>query len=211
MEKISIQWLKWLADVCKAMKTEYICLSNDLIIGTDKTFSSVVLVDSKNTFYKPINLGIPTTVLQTFIKEIPEFIGNKPVGDNIYIDYNKGYICVCDEDYLQFDSVLGDKIVELFVTLTYSKSISLMKLNYPNLREDEEFERCLALKSAQGAVMYHKDGYCMSLFSGLLPINKADKVDLIIYPNEKYFTAEFKITKKKPNIEMYCMFRYLYL
>ena len=68
---------------------------------------------------------------------------------------------------------------------------------YENIKEDQQFLDVLEKKSKDGAIMYKKDKYIMFIYSGLLPINKADKVNLNIYDMGAYFISNFEIIKKK--------------
>lgn len=196
--RILINEFLQIVEICKAMKCDYVCIQEGVILGTDSTFSSLIKVNCVNPYIH--NITFKNQDLQAFTKVIQGT-------EYVTIDYTRN--CIIDQS--EENSIIfstDNNIHNLRVSMMTRIGGEIL---YPNLREDPEFERCLALKSAQGAVMYIKDKYCMSLFSGLLPINKADKVDLVIHPENGYFIATFQIKKKKPSIDMSCSFRYLYL
>lgn len=82
------------------------------------------------------------------------------------------------------------------------------------LRNNEEFEKLLSLKSAQGLKYYHLpdydhpgESYMIPMFAGFLSLNKADTIGVQLYDfDEINHLIRFNIYKKKlsRNIEMYC-------
>lgn len=71
-----------------------------------------------------------------------------------------------------------------------------------NLMENEEFIRFLGYKSADGGMMMRFNTFLITLFPGLLNVNKGDIVYLEIYdePHTNQFITKFIIDKPKKKI-----------
>jgi hypothetical protein len=86
---------------------------------------------------------------------------------------------------------------------------------YDDITDDPDIVRLSSMLAKDGVVMYRKNGYIMSLYKGLLPINKGDKLSLSIYNDKstdklKYFTSKFTVYKKKKIvIDVYITYRFL--
>lgn len=68
-----------------------------------------------------------------------------------------------------------------------------------------EYETLYKISSSDGMILYNVDGYIFSIFSGLLPLNKADDLTIEIYEiNSISFIVRFIIDKPKSYpIEIY--------
>ena len=121
---------------------------------------------------------------------------------------------------LEEDQYIPNKIIEPIMTDIYNRylSVELNPLNLlasePELRGNDEFERLLALKSADGAEFYKilgtnfKDVYYVPIFTGFPSINKPDKIGINVYDlHDGHFLNIMNIFKKKINREMKIYFR----
>ena len=92
-------------------------------------------------------------------------------------------------------------------------SVALYKnepINIEDLHNNESFKNeVMTLKASTGSIIYKAlENYKMTLYIGILPITKADKVSLSIYPLDSYnFISQYRIKKKTGVMDVYI--RYL--
>lgn len=96
---------------------------------------------------------------------------------------------------------------------TFYRVQSMMQYNpcQPEIEITDNISQLFLMKKGDGSIRYnHLNRYMITLFSGLLPINKSDKVYLSIYHNSDCaFNALFRIKKKKFDV-IICI-AYLYI
>lgn len=116
-----------------------------------------------------------------------------------------------------FDIYDARVVKELSMKYKYYTDIMYQKLpliEEKELRNNEDFERLLGLKSDQGLKFYQipdydhpGETYMIPMFAGFLSLNKSDTISVKIYDlDEVNHLINFSIYKKKINrtIEMYC-------
>lgn len=93
----------------------------------------------------------------------------------------------------------------------YLDTNRLPYVQYDDISSDITIEQLKASLSKDGCIMYRKDGYMMTLYKGLLPLNKSDRLSMEIYPDDNglFFTTKFTVIKKKMDINIYLRFRNL--
>jgi len=81
---------------------------------------------------------------------------------------------------------------------------------FTNIQDNQNFNILLSMKSADGTFPYIIDNnHIITLFNGLLPILKNDKINLSVYDFYGYFfTVNFEIVKKKVSVHviMNCLY-----
>lgn len=128
---------------------------------------------------------------------------------NIYTWFNGE-----SEPIIIINNMISPSCINTINSCIYTDSRTSDK-SYDNIMEDTEIIQLQSCLSKDGLIMYRKDGYMMSLYKGLLPLNKSDILSLDIYndyneDNElDYFTTRFIVHKKKFDVNVYIKFRYL--
>lgn len=217
-------------DIIKSMKCDvfYYDASQRYIMGTDDSFfvlKSIYLVDDRYSYL--MNIAGYTKDLAEFGKKINSFTDTSTIVYNSYgIFVIKGdYISDLDTvEYSSLDICLNPELYFREVGKIYGlyskvKNITMTNQDtcfIPDLKSNERFKEILQLKSDEGIKTFIvNDKYIMTLYNNLLPINQADKVDLMIYDiyddyRSKSFMVNFIITKKKKIvINVYLKFLHL--
>lgn len=188
-----------LATKIKAMKSEIICSFYDKIYGADQNF------------YIIKRIHVPDMVLPiqlvAIAADITEFVKNsKEMGcETIYIDTETSDI-YSDYGYLPCN------IDKAFVTANFCRCIMSLEdytnrnpvISIDNLKENEDFANVLAQKTADGiGIVRIGDCYAMTLYNNLLPVVKADKVELNIFDlSNRDFLSWFTIKKAKYTMDV---------
>lgn len=132
---------------------------------------------------------------------------------------NNGYTFLYEDGYYESNYAFNDPYNAncIFNRMNLAigeirRSESGQGIIYESIHEDERFQSILANKADYGESLYIKDNFIMTLFSGILGVNKGDKVDLIIYdcPYNNSFLADF-IIKKNSKVQVHNYIRYMHL
>lgn len=120
-------------------------------------------------------------------------------------------------DELSDDECFSDVHLLSFLLPIYDYYINSTKyklVSEPVLRNNEEFERLLSLKAADGANFFKIHGqvlgeyYLVPIFSGFPNINKSDKIGIDIYDlRDGHLLIVMNIYKKKVNRDINMYFR----
>lgn len=147
------------------------------IIGKKDQMFTKIMITRDNTLV--IILYDTTIYVAKLIDEVPGFE---------LAFYYKDIVNLEDDQCTSIDYILYKEINNKF---TYFSNIEynsqLLLSSYPSLRGDEEFERLLALKSADGAELYKMYGnspgevYFVPIFSGFPNLNKDDQIGINVY------------------------------
>lgn len=206
--------LLYLQEASKALKQKNFQIINSCIMGIDNDAVVCYLDLDVNQFpvYSPIDgFVINTRELSAFIKTImleSEFILEPAEFNSLKISTMNGIMYFRELPFELKNKMLANKLY----------SVKQMIHNFPLgciSREAEvtsKISELFSLKKDDGCIYYkHQDKYFMTLFSGLLPINKSDKVFISIFSGNTttVFNAVFRVAKKKFNI--YICIAYLYI
>lgn len=110
-----------------------------------------------------------------------------------------------DRDHHTLTNVRLIWVYDMFKQICQGSAITSLS----NLQDDPKFCAMLDLKSKDGISYYYvMDGMTyigrIPIFSGLLKVNKGDRVDINIYTfNNEYYLNEIIVTKKKINRPVY--------
>ena len=175
----------------------------DFVLLNNKLYST-------NINYYLVTSGFPVDIIEPIIlnyKELSDFIKNITietefeVSNNTIIN-NAGVILP-----IRFPTKY--QLDELISKIDYINRISANNkvIKYGDVTS--ELEKVFSMKIADGSYYYNKDNiYFMTLFSGLFPLNKADKIELDIMDLGNTFISKFDIIKKK-NIKISIYVHYL--
>ena len=181
---MDVKQQKLLTKLVKATKTDMFIINPDGIIGTDK-FSTTLTISRLST-------GILTPVEMT---------------KDAYVNLDKLLFGKSDIPDAEFNQLLiqnsifritTSPIINIANNIRQCIGIENAVIDIVDLKADPKFNEILSKKAADGNSLYRIDkNYILSIFSGLLPINKNDKVSFRIYDNNtnNSFIAEFNIDK----------------
>lgn len=196
---MDINILEFLFKVSKEVKSPLIYIKGNDLYGTDEQF--VYLKHTKIDNMYGINISFVSKDMNTFLKNV-DLNEIKFVSQNIL--------------YSSFDNTLEinnmDMImnIERMITSLSNITNSYNPLLVENVRDIQDFENILAYKSADGIGIFRYNHYVMTIYNNLLPIKKADKLDLVIYDlNNRSFLSNFLIKRKKQIIEVYIMYLHM--
>lgn len=165
---------------------------------------------SVNNNYYSVTDGFMTDLMDPIIlnyKELSDFI--KTLTIETVFTVSNGTIINNSGTILPINIPTSYQLEEFYNRVDYINKISMCNkvIKYGDVTE--ELEQLFSMKVADGSYYYNKDNiYFMTLFSGMLPINKADKIELNIMDLGNTFVAKFDIIKKK-NINIHVYIHYL--
>lgn len=177
-----------LIEIIKSTKSELVYVINNTLYTMDREYTILKSVELPNNYFF---MEFVTTISQ-LISALQMF----EAADNEYI--------------IDIDIVVGNYILSIrenFIRLIYSIQNILnisTKYYFNDLKQNETFNKILEMKTGDGISKFIVSDYLIMMYNNLLPINKADNVDLIIADiNERSFLSNFIIKKKKWNINIY--------
>ena len=179
---ITIKHFNLLLKIMKSMKCDRYIILPDRIIGSDKDL--ITLTEA----FVATNIEVPylelTKDMFKVITDTIQYISSKKTKEELEVVKLDNFLYqisikrICDVDIL----VSYNNMID---SLSYSMSIGVEK--FEDMKSDELFLEYLDLKSAQGGRVYFlNNGAAITLFSGLLPVNKKDKVDIYVYKTDPY-------------------------
>lgn len=181
----------------KAMKADLVMVDGNTLYGTDNN-CTILKKYVMNTIIPAEKFVIITKTLNT------EFYNN--ITDvNIIIDLDiKKIYCPNNISNIQdkpemINNIFINRIISMVTNLSYDITHSYIT-DFDEITDDENFSKIKNMKSADGADLYYPKNniiYGMYLYSGAIPIVKADKLYLKIYDTGNTFIANFIIYKKK--------------
>ena len=174
---ITIKHFNLLLKIMKAMKCDRYILLPDRIIGSDKDL--ITLTEA----FTATNIEVPyielTKDMFKVITDSIEYVSTKKTKEELET--------VTLDKFLYQISI--KRIADVDILVNYN-NVTNEIYNAPNItvesfedmKSDDEFSEYLNLKAAQGQRIYHlENGDTITLFAGLLPVNKRDKVDIFVY------------------------------
>lgn len=194
---LTINDLVYISEAAKCLKHRYVALMGNVLIGIDniKDYISYVELDFNMLSNKGYwsNFIVDTRELSAFLKTVT-------LESEFEVDRYDGHISTTGGSMsLSFDPIL------LSIASDQYKKTILIKSNFKRMVNevliDDDIVDLKAMRKTDGEyqrIFYDK--YFVTLFSGLLPMAKADHVYLTIYDfgtADATFTAEFQVRKKK--------------
>lgn len=188
MDSFTLQFRE-IIEIAKLLKSDIIYIIGNTIYGTDSNFTYLKQMTFENTL--GINICYEQKLMNDFIKLCTNTITleNNSLMSNIEVLY------VNNENHIRNIVNLNNKINQIVLN-------NYNNLNVDNARDNQEFENAISLKTAQGIGLYRiSEEYILSIFKGLLPINKKDKTSLSIYDVDyNRFLTRFVISKPKNKV-----------
>lgn len=178
-----------LASLAKMTKCDVILIKDGLLLGTDDEFSYIAKIEVSSSRTYAFTL-----------KNITDFINDKSFRiEDCIIDGDKLCNLRTGEMVSIYFSVFDIRISDMYNNLLDTKRYGISEERFDDLRQDPKFEEALSLKSTEGIYKYYVDNrYLTTLFNGFLPVNKPDKVSVIINNRADHlFLADFIIYKAK--------------
>lgn len=155
-------------------------------------------------------VGLERIIIRTkYFKNITK----ESTEDNIPLYYN----CVLEDEIRNFTTVcnynnrFNNCITGLGMDMENSNTVILNE----DVKTDVTMQNILALKATDGVIYYKKFVnnrlYFMTLFNGIIPVNKSDGLLLTIYdlPERNQFLAKFTVVKKKIKLDVFIRFVHL--
>lgn len=197
--------------ISKGLKKDIIVLKDDCLLGMDSNFATLAILtydSEKLNFFKQTGLEYTffNTRINTFLKNAQK--------ENVFtLDFNQFGIT----DYIMNDYIADEESARRIIDSAFSRcNLNMYNGNKVisdfNIRECEEFEDILKLKSGDGSRVYKfNKNYIMYLFSSLFPVTKSDGLLLNIYDDfdKTSYIVDFHVIKKKVDIHEYIRFRKL--
>ena len=188
MDSFTLQFRE-IIEIAKLLKSDIIYIIGNTIYGTDSNFTYLKQMTFENTV--GINICYEQKLMNDFIKLCTNTITleNNSLMSNIEVLY------INNENHIRNIVNLNNKINQIVLN-------NYNNLNVDNARDNQEFENAISLKTAQGIGLYRvSEEYILSIFKGLLPINKKDKTSLSIYDVDyNRFLTRFVISKPKNKV-----------
>lgn len=147
----------------------------------------------------PSNIDVPVPMVLSCL-ELRNLLKTKVLTDLISIGWGPdGYIQTVDiRSYLYLKNTLDEKIAKMNRVIYATPPIK----RYSSMENNDEFMSILNAPAALGAKLFKLDNYILTLFKGLLPNAKSDKIDLYIYPYTANSDLYRYIIYKKGNINI---------
>ena len=205
IENLSLEHLKQVIEVVKPMRPNVMRLFKNHVYSSDLNNSHHKSMQFDLDIHPTLqNKLLSFNQLVKFVKDIQKYEveNDKTVGDTITF-YNR---------WFTHQEVPGPYIEEIDPVF-YSNPLSVLsskrRIDYPDIMEDPNFVDCLTAKSAEGLKVYIKDGFYMTMFTGLIPALRSDKVELSIFDHvDGTFHALFLVNKKKIKYPINILIRY---
>ena len=103
-----------------------------------------------------------------------------------------------------------DKYIETIIInkLVQASILDNDMVNIPEINMSEKLQQLYKLSKTSGSILYKYDeNHLMTLFAGVVPLNKSDKLFLKICDNsESTFIARFRAEKKSFNVFVYLLY-----
>lgn len=196
---------KLLSDICRALNTEWIICDFTNIFAIDSTMNSNFRYCDTNPLgeYNLTNYRFLVKDLSLVEKEM------KATKDEVKLNLCNGELLSISCNSEVAFNITGDGRPHDIIRANISSIIAHEPVVYKCLEDDEDFKEVSSLKSKEGMKFYRVDNFVMSIFYGLLKINKGDTVTIGIYEvDDMSFLSMFIINKKKFNIVNHIKYMY---
>ncbi len=193
---ITILELKIIYELAKTLKCEIIKISNNCIYGTDCNFAHL------KTIIDLDKLDIDLDII-FYIKDLADLLKN-----NEFINDSQSIYIF---NHLQIHYEFLDSFNKLIENVYFYSIHIPTSYNNKDLKSNEDFIKINEMKSADGiGLLKLSNDYILTMFTGMLPVNKNDKLELLIKDIDEYrYLTEFIIDKKKFKINAYYMYLFL--
>ena len=192
MDLISI--LQNILKIAKSSKCDYVYCTEHGMICSNAGWDFITTID----FVSPIYFSFVVSSLKNFLAST-EPTDKIEITDSYIINQTKQIYIEINNELLKYGLV--DK---------YNKVCNIISVNptsIADLSSNDQFNKINDGKTKDGAGRLVINNHVVFLYSGLLPTNKKDKVDLSIWDiNDSYFLNGYRIKKGKLNYTVYVMY-----
>lgn len=198
-------------EAAKALKQKEFQIFDQFIIGIDTLATMQYVQLDSNVFIN--NHRLDNIVLST--RELSAFIKTITLESEFELEYyeDKGFVIKSMNSELWFKksfltNIYCDNSINTFYKVQFMIQHGAVQ---PEMDITNDLSQLFSMKKGDGSIRYnHLGRYMITLFSGLLPLNKSDKVFLSIYPNSTHaFNALFRVKKKK--FDVFICVAYLFI
>lgn len=198
-------------EAAKALKQKEFQIFDQFIIGVDNSATMQYVQLDSNVFinnHRFENIVINARDLSAFIKTIT-------LESEFELEYyeDKGFTIRSMNNELWFKksfltNLYCDNIINTFYKVQFMIQHGAIQ---PEADVTNDLSQLFSIKKGDGSIRYNYLGrYMVTLFSGLLPLNKSDRIFLSIYSNSAYaFNALFRVKKKK--FDVFICVAYLFI
>ena len=198
-------------EAAKALKQKEFQIFDQFIIGIDNSVTMQYVQLDSNVFinnHRFDNLVLSTRDLSAFIKTIT-------LESEFELEYyeDKGFVIKSMNSELWFKksfltNIYCDNSINTFYRVQFMIQHGVVQ---PEMDITNDLSQLFSMKKGDGCIRYnHLGRYMITLFSGLLPLGKSDKVFLSIYSNSTHaFNALFRVKKKK--FDVFICVAYLFI
>lgn len=201
--KITITDIMYINDAARVLKQRNIMWIQDKIFGIDN-FNYIIYMPldaSKLSVFPSRGLIINQRDLSKFVKSISmesEFEFDENATSSSIVTISEVLMI---QTSLQTESIILKNI----------KSINDINASICNIPEDDissKLEQLYGMSKTSGAIQYkYDDSHIMTLFSGVIPLTKSDKLFIKLWDNsETTFLACFRVQKKQINVFVYLLY-----
>ena len=200
-----------LVDLFKVIKTDMIVIvMNGVVYASNSEFSYIKKIVIPEFMNIQVSLCYSVSDVAT--------IANKNFNSLFIDEYYNMYVYMNGESnpYIYRNMVIPPYGLFIINNCEYISQHTPDK-SYEDITDDPAVIMMNTMLTADGNSIFRKDGYFMTLFKGLLPCTKTDKIGLDIFNeyDEKdkltFFVSKFRITKKKfkSPIDVFIKYRYV--
>lgn len=199
---ISTEELLQINEAAKALKQKSFIIYNNCLVGCDN-------IDICIKFVKlPIIVSSILEGTRIITRELSAFIKNITIETEFIIE-----TAGCDNYSI---STMNNILIIMKSYFNMNDRFSVMNIMHNPISNleciNDKISKLFEMHKSDGCLYYiHQNKWYITLFPGLLPITKSDKIFLEIYESvdPKSFIASFIVQKKKYKIQI--ILRYLYL
>lgn len=199
--KLTINELVYINEAAKALKQRNFILIDNAIIGLDNIQNILTYILLDTNFITNYHDGIIINQ-----RELSAFIKTLSIESDFRFDSIDATIKSISGGELTLRHNI--QIAELACNkFKYATSLDhVIQTIIPETEIKDIMDKIQNMNKADGSICINYNGYCMTLFPALLPINKSDKLYVKIlqsYIQPYAFIAKFRIRKKKFDIITY--------
>lgn len=187
-----------ISNTAKTLKQRDFAIVNFSICGLDyiqSYFITTQIVLSSNIFFQM------NTLVKFNTRELSAFVKTLTLEDTFKLNYSHDDV-IQGESIYTITSMNGEELpIRISNTYNHPLCMYMKRFKYMQFSENEDvsdlFRDLYSLRMTDGTIRLQYKRYFMMLFSGIIPLNKADKLSIAIHDtNDAVFIARFTIKKK---------------
>lgn len=198
--KLTIAELVYLNDAAKNLKQKDFILINNIMIGIDNIQNILTYIVLDNNFF--INY-LPGAIINQ--RSLSAFIKGLTIESEFNIEFDNNISTIKTNSGVELLLHL-DPYIYNEACNKYKQSVNIS--SYNSIINDIEAKdialKIQSMSKSDGGIGLDFNGYYITIFPSILPLNKSDKLYITIYDElSNIFTTLFRIHKKKFDIMTY--------